>query len=191
MALCEDLAGEPGKYEEVITVIDAFNAGRSVTIHPFAADIRADCRSPDQLILVCGLLFYCSMDAHQGWSPQMEDLLRGCTELLRGFNRFIPWSYIRAHGQASYHGVTSGLMDQQAGTVPDRDIMSNKVGGHPWMQVLCTARIHHPGDVTLFDKYICTCKGHQRACFIFRLCVLECAGRRYFWFKIVGPREKY
>jgi hypothetical protein len=63
MALREDLAGEPGKYEGVITAIDAFNAGRSVTIHPFAADIRADGRSPDQLILVCGLLFYCSMEA--------------------------------------------------------------------------------------------------------------------------------
>jgi hypothetical protein len=71
-------------------------------------------------------------------------------------------------------------MDQQAGTVPDRDIMSNKVGDHPWMHVLCTACIHHRVDVTLFDKYICVCKSHQRACFIFRLCVLECAGKKIF-----------
>jgi hypothetical protein len=46
-------------------------------------------------------------------------------------------------------------MDQQVGTFPDRDIMNDKVGGHPWMHVLCTAYTYHPDDVTLFDKYIC------------------------------------
>jgi hypothetical protein len=57
---------------------------------------------------------------------------------------------------ASCHGVTSGLMDQQVGIVPERDIMNNKVGGHyPWMHVLCIACTYHPDDVTLFDKYMC------------------------------------
>jgi histone deacetylase complex regulatory component SIN3 len=31
---------------------------------------------------------------------RMDNLLRGRTELLRGFNLFLPWSYIRAHGPA-------------------------------------------------------------------------------------------
>ncbi|CAO2163936.1 unnamed protein product [Urochloa humidicola] len=31
---------------------------------------------------------------------QMEDLLSGHRDLLHSFNRFLPWSYIRAHGPA-------------------------------------------------------------------------------------------
>jgi hypothetical protein len=83
-------------------------------------------------------------------------------------------------------------MDQQAGTVPYRDIMSNKVGDHPWIHVLCTARIHHPGDVTLFDKYICVCVRVTRELVSYFVCVFwNAREKRSFWFKIVGPREKY
>jgi hypothetical protein len=34
MALTVELAGKPGKFEEVLAMIRTLNAGRSVTIHP-------------------------------------------------------------------------------------------------------------------------------------------------------------